>query len=161
MTVYTNLGKVPSEEYKKSCIHENHSTGVACCKPSWQSSCSKTVNLGTECYEETTGSREHLNLTQLQREQAIRYDKSLFTLFRTTGRVFVCRTSAKSFHVDCLVPTVKHGGGSMMVWGAISSFGLRSLVVLKGMITGDHYRSILADHLHLMLQNFSLRECSV
>ncbi|GFX39570.1 hypothetical protein TNCV_2103161 [Trichonephila clavipes] len=25
------------------------------------------------------------------------------------------RTPAEAFHVDCLVPTVKHGGGSMMV----------------------------------------------
>ncbi|GFX78135.1 transposable element Tcb2 transposase [Trichonephila clavipes] len=35
-----------------------------------------------------------------------------------------------------------------MVWGAIFSSGLGSLVVLRGIITGDHYRSILADHLH-------------
>ncbi len=39
-----------------------------------------------------------------------------------------------------------------MVWAAISSRGLGPLVVLKGMITGDHYRSILADHLYPMLQ---------
>ncbi|GFW56022.1 transposable element Tcb2 transposase [Trichonephila clavipes] len=39
-----------------------------------------------------------------------------------------------------------------MVWAAISSRGLRPLVVLRGMITGDHYRIILGDHLHPMLQ---------
>ncbi|GFV06760.1 hypothetical protein TNCV_1611731 [Trichonephila clavipes] len=33
----------------------------------------------------------------------------------TTGRVFVWRTSAEAFHVDCLVPTVKHGECSVMV----------------------------------------------
>lgn len=96
--------------------------------------------------------REHLNWTQLQWEQVIWSDESSFTLFQTTGRVFVWRTPAEAFHVDCLVPTVKHGGGSVMVWGAISSRGLGPLVVLRGIITGDHYRSILADHLHPMLQ---------
>ena len=39
-----------------------------------------------------------------------------------------------------------------MVWGAISWHGLRPLVVLRKKVTGEHYRSILAGHLDLMLQ---------
>ena len=39
-----------------------------------------------------------------------------------------------------------------MKWGAISWRGLESLVVLREKVTGDHYRSILAHHLHPMLQ---------
>ena len=39
-----------------------------------------------------------------------------------------------------------------MVWGAISWRGLGPLVVLREKVTGEHYRSILADHLHPMLQ---------
>ncbi|GFV97473.1 hypothetical protein TNCV_2039811 [Trichonephila clavipes] len=77
---------------------------------------------------------------------------------RTTGREFVCRTPAKAFHVDCLVPTVKHEVGFMMVWGALPSCELEHFVVLRRMITCYHYRSILADHLHPMLQSLSLGE---
>ena len=40
----------------------------------------------------------------------------------------------------------------MTVFGAISSRRLGPLVVWSRMITDDHYRSILADHLHPMLQ---------
>ncbi|GFW85474.1 transposable element Tc1 transposase [Trichonephila clavipes] len=105
--------------------------------------------------------RDHLNWTQLQWEQVIWSDESSFTLFQTTGRVFVWQALTEAFHVDCLVPTVKHGGGSVMVWAAISSRGLGPLVVLRGMITGDHYRSILADHLHPMLQTLFPGECLV
>ncbi|GFS78165.1 transposable element Tcb2 transposase [Trichonephila clavipes] len=39
-----------------------------------------------------------------------------------------------------------------MVWGAVSSRGLEPLAVLRGIITGDHYQNILADHLHSLLQ---------
>ena len=39
-----------------------------------------------------------------------------------------------------------------MVWGAISWRGLGTLVVLNEKVTGEHHRSILADHLYPMLQ---------
>ncbi|GFU29010.1 hypothetical protein TNCV_471251 [Trichonephila clavipes] len=45
-----------------------------------------------------------------------------------------------------------------MVWDTISSRGLDPLIVLRGMITGDHYRRIIADHLPFMLQTFFLGE---
>ncbi|GFX53717.1 transposable element Tcb1 transposase [Trichonephila clavipes] len=96
--------------------------------------------------------RDHLNWTQLQWEQVIWSDESSFTLLQTTRRVFVWRILTEEFHVDCLVPTVKLGGGSVMVWAAISSRRSGPLVVFRKRITGDHYRSILADHLHPMLQ---------
>ena len=39
-----------------------------------------------------------------------------------------------------------------MVWGTISWHGLGLLVVLREKVIGEHYRSILADHLHPMFQ---------
>ena len=39
-----------------------------------------------------------------------------------------------------------------MKWGAISWRGLGPLVLLRGKVKGEHYRSILADHLHPMIQ---------
>lgn len=53
-------------------------------------------------------------------------------------------TPEEAFHVDWLVPTMKHGGGSVMVWGAISSHGLGLLIVLRGNI----HRQPLSKHSH-------------
>jgi hypothetical protein len=38
-----------------------------------------------------------------------------FMLFPTSGRVYIWRTPKKAYNLECLVPTVKHGGGSVMV----------------------------------------------
>ncbi|GFU84425.1 transposable element Tcb2 transposase [Trichonephila clavipes] len=49
-----------------------------------------------------------------------------------------------------------------MVWGGeISSRGIRSLVILRRLITDDHYGSILADPFHPTLQILFPGECPV
>jgi hypothetical protein len=41
--------------------------------------------------------------------------ESTFMLFSTSGRVYVWRTPKEAYSPECLVPTVKCGGASMMV----------------------------------------------
>ncbi|GFX83981.1 transposable element Tc1 transposase [Trichonephila clavipes] len=95
-----------------------------------------------KCNEKTTGCRNYLNWTQLQWKQVIWSDESSCTLFQTNECVLVCRTPVEAFHVDCLVPTVKPGGSSVMVWSAIFSCELGHLVVLEG----DDHRRPLSKH---------------
>ena len=40
------------------------------------------------------------------------------------------------------IPTVKHGGGSIMLWGCFSSAGTAKLVRNEGMMDGAKYRKI-------------------
>ncbi|GFX87388.1 transposable element Tcb1 transposase [Trichonephila clavipes] len=61
---------------------------------------------------------------------------------------FVWRTHKEAFAPECIVPTVKHGGGSLMVWGAISWRGLGPLVTLHGKVKAAHYVNILGDQVH-------------
>jgi len=58
-------------------------------------------------------------------------DESSFTLFPTTGRVHVWRTPAQAYDPDCLRPTVKHEGKSVMVWAAVSLFSAGPIVTLN------------------------------
>jgi hypothetical protein len=51
-------------------------------------------------------------------------DEMSFTLFPMSGRVYVWRTPKEAYNPECLVPTVKHGGGSVMVWAAISWYNI-------------------------------------
>jgi hypothetical protein len=46
-------------------------------------------------------------------------NESFFALFPTSGRVYVCRTPKEIDNPECLLPTVKLGGDSVLVWAAI------------------------------------------
>jgi hypothetical protein len=49
---------------------------------------------------------------QITRNAAVIWsDESSFTLFPTSGRIYVWRTPKEAYNPECLVPTVKHGWG--------------------------------------------------
>ncbi|GFW58193.1 transposable element Tcb1 transposase [Trichonephila clavipes] len=101
----------------------------------------------------------HRQWTPQQWQQVIWLDESAFTLFQTTGRVYVWRTPKEAFAPECIVPTVKHGGGSLMVWGAISWRGLGPLVTLHGKVKAAHYVNILGDQVNPFVQTSFPGEC--
>ncbi|GFV00369.1 transposable element Tc1 transposase [Trichonephila clavipes] len=138
ITAYTNLCGHPKtqdyaaadnarEEYppSKFRIHESYSMGAA----NIQGRVAIPKPLVSARNAMKKWCRDHLNWTQLQWEQVIWSDESLLTLIQTTGRLFVRQTPTEAFHVDCLALAMKLGGGSMMVWGAMFSRGLGSLVL--------------------------------
>ena len=45
------------------------------------------------------------------------------------------------------IPTVKHGGGSIMLWGCFSVAGTGRLVRIQRMMNGVKYREILGENL--------------
>ncbi|GFV53861.1 transposable element Tcb1 transposase [Trichonephila clavipes] len=103
--------------------------------------------------------RTHRQWTPQQWQQVIWLNESTFTLFQTTRRVYVWRTPKEAFAPECIVPTVKHGGGSLMVWEAISWRGLGPLVTLHGKVKAAHYVNILGDQVHPFVQTSFSGEC--
>jgi hypothetical protein len=66
-------------------------------------------------------------------------DEPSFTLLPVSGRVYVWRTPKGAYNLECLVPTVKHGGGSVMVSTAISWSSAGSFITIHGPITVREY----------------------
>ena len=50
----------------------------------------------------------------------LRSDESPFSIFPNCGKVYVLRPHGEKFQCQCLKPTVKHGGGSVVVWGRVT-----------------------------------------
>ena len=64
-------------------------------------------------------------------------DESSFTLFPTSGQVNVWKTPKEAYISECLVPNVKYGSRSVMIWAVISLYSAGSIITLSGRITAS------------------------
>lgn len=74
-------------------------------------------------------------------------DESRFTLFQNDGPVRVWQKDGTRYNIENLTPTVKHGGGGVMVWGCFSGKGLGPLVKVDGKMNRFGYIDILEKNL--------------
>lgn len=91
-------------------------------------------------------AKKHLNWTAEQWSRVLWTDESKFEMFGNKRRLYVRREPNERFKSNCLVPTVKHGGGSVMVWGGMCSSGVVPLYRIKGIMDQKVYHSILIHH---------------
>lgn len=74
-------------------------------------------------------------------------DETKINLFSSDGRQRVWRKPNTSLNINNCVPTVKHGGGGIMVWGCMSYEGVGSLVIINGIMDRYLYKRIIAENL--------------
>ena len=80
-------------------------------------------------------------------ERVLWSDESKFNLFGTDRRVMVWRAPKEEFQPAWTVPTVKHGGANVKIWGCLAWNGVRNLVFIDGNMTGYMYKDILENDL--------------
>ena len=85
-------------------------------------------------------------------------DESKFNLFESDGRVLVGRKPNTELRPQNLKPTVKHGGGHVMVWGCISSKSVGNLVFIDGIMNQHSYLKILKDNLKQSADKMGIKD---
>lgn len=70
-------------------------------------------------------------------------DESKFELSGGHQRTWVWRREDQRMDPDCLVPTLKDGKKSVMVWGCFTRFGVGPLVRIEGRLAAKDYIAIL------------------
>ncbi|KAI4875918.1 hypothetical protein NFI96_025593, partial [Prochilodus magdalenae] len=74
-------------------------------------------------------------------------DETKIELFGLNSTRHVWRKKNAAYDPKNTVPTVKHGGGSIMFWGCFSAKGTGLLHRITGKMDGAMYRTILRDNL--------------
>ncbi len=72
-------------------------------------------------------------------------DETKINVFGTDGFKTVWRRKGEENKEKCMVPTVKHGGGSVLMWGCMSAAGVRELHFIDGIMNSQMHCSILKE----------------
>ena len=72
-------------------------------------------------------------------------DETKINLFGSDGVQRVWRRPGEQYQDKCVIPTVKHGGGSVMVWGCMSAAGTGELKFIEGNMDSTMYCDILKE----------------
>lgn len=85
-------------------------------------------------------------------------DESKFNMFRSDGKTMVWRKTTEEFDPKCTVPTVKHSGGGVMVWGCFARNGVGVLCFIEGIMDRFRYREILQENLMKSVEKLGLEK---
>ena len=79
-------------------------------------------------------------------------------LWSDKTKIELCGLNAKRhiWRKPGTIPSVKHGGGSIMLWGCFSAVGTGRLVRIKRKMNGAKYREILDENLLQSTQDLRL-----
>ncbi len=69
-------------------------------------------------------------------------NESKVHLFGSDGVQHVWRCPGEEYQENCALPTVKYGGGSIMVWGCMTTTGTGELRFIKGNMDSNMYCDI-------------------
>lgn len=83
-------------------------------------------------------------------------DETKINLFGSDGRQIVWRKPNTELDGKNIVKTVKHGGGSLMLWGAMGANGTGNLYEIRGIMDKNVYLDILKTNLKPSAQKLNM-----
>ncbi|CAM4680324.1 unnamed protein product [Leuciscus chuanchicus] len=92
-------------------------------------------------------ANDHLDDPEESWEKVMWSDETKIELFGHNSTKRVWRKKNDEYHPKNTIPTVKHGGGSIMLWGCFSAHGTGRLHCIKERMTGAMYCEILGNNL--------------
>ena len=101
-------------------------------------------------------AKKHMEDSQTMRNKILWSDETKIELFGVNSKRYVWRKPGTAHHLPNTIPTVKHGGGSIMLCFFFSAAGTGRLVAIEGKMNAAKYRDILEENLLQSAQDLRL-----
>jgi len=101
-------------------------------------------------------AKKHINEPESFWRKVLWSDESKFNIFASDGRSRVWRKNGEALKLRNLNATVKHGGGSVMLWGSMAYSGVGNFEFIEGIMTKEVYLAILKRNLRDSARKLSL-----
>ena len=92
--------------------------------------------------------------TEKEWEQVLWTDESPFSIFGQCGKTYVRRRPGEEFNVECLTPTVKHGGGKIQVSACFTANSVGHIHSIKDIMDQNVYKQNLVHRMWPSLMQF-------
>uniref|UniRef100_A0AAY5K5G6 Transposase Tc1-like domain-containing protein n=1 Tax=Esox lucius TaxID=8010 RepID=A0AAY5K5G6_ESOLU len=92
-------------------------------------------------------ANEHLNDSEENWVKVLWSDETKIELFGINSTHRVWRRRNAAYDLKNTIPTIKHGGGNIMLWGCFSAKGTGTLHRIKGTMDEAMHRQILGENL--------------
>ncbi len=96
-----------------------------------------------QCSDHTPHTATRMPVNRLLKNHVLWSDESKVNLFGSDGVQQVWQCPGEDYKENCALPTVKHGGGSIMVWGCMTTAGTGELWFIEGNMDSNMYCDIL------------------
>uniref|UniRef100_A0A8C5WK94 Transposase Tc1-like domain-containing protein n=1 Tax=Leptobrachium leishanense TaxID=445787 RepID=A0A8C5WK94_9ANUR len=101
-------------------------------------------------------AKSHVDKPQKFWDSVLWTDETKLELFGPMDQRYVWRRKNKAYEEKNTLPTVKHGGGSIMLWGCFASAGIGKLQRVQGTMNSLQYQEILDDNVMQSVTNLRL-----
>ena len=117
-----------------------HQASIYGCRPRW-----KPLLKPTHKTARMKFAKDHQSKPKTFWHHILWSDESKINLFGSDGVKFVWRGPDEQYKDKCVTPTVKHGGGGIMVWGCMSAAGTGEIKIIDGVMDSTMYCDILKE----------------
>uniref|UniRef100_A0A8C4TBF5 Transposase n=1 Tax=Erpetoichthys calabaricus TaxID=27687 RepID=A0A8C4TBF5_ERPCA len=100
---------------------------------------------------------DHVDKPQGYWKNVLWTDETKIELFGLNEKCYVWRKENTVFQHKNLMPSVKHGGGSVMVWACFAASGPGQLAFIDGTMNSELYQRILKENVRTSVQELNLK----